>query len=143
MGSTLVMFTVPDEQVGMSPLCIMQDGKVVEVDRKPDRMWVDGRHREQVLREHPDAFFVWRVPYSALWQPPIEPYEKYGGYWFKQPARYRAHSEAVKRSLRAFLNRNLERLDQMMRTGYWVLAKARVVAMSVKPISASPRSRLA
>jgi hypothetical protein len=135
------MMTVPDEMLGFSSLCIVKDGKVVEIDKKKGD-WVDGRQRKRALREHPDAFFVWRVPYKALWvDMALEPIGKHGIDWFKEPGQLDAHNAKMKRSLEIFLNGKLKRLDRMVRTGWWILEKARVRVSTFREVPNEPRTQ--
>src|SRR5258706_13489648 len=96
-------------------------GKVVPLETK-EGGWVPYEQRQRALRDHPEAFFVLEVPHSAIWQPPDEPGGASGWHW--KPAVLRAHRAKVRRSLESFLNDKLSELDEMVRTGWFIIKRA-------------------
>lgn len=54
--------------------------------------------------------------------------------WHKDPALRRAHRNAMRASLEQFLNTRLASLYHMVRTGWWVLGKARVRVVECAPV---------
>jgi hypothetical protein len=129
MGSALVMMTVPEELIGFSTLHYRdENGNEMSLDA------TSHKKRERAFRKHPEAYWMLRVPYSAVWQPPAEPWEKYGHDWHWTAALLTAHRREVRRSLEAFMNGKLAQLDRMVRTGWWILKEARVRISSLKEI---------
>lgn len=63
-----------------------------------------------------------------------EPTAEHGLHWYENPQARRAHREAVRRSLEAFLNEHLAQLYFMLRTGWWVLGKVRVRVVECRPV---------
>ena len=134
MGNALVMMTIPEEALGYTPLCVRgKDGKPFEIEKKRG-IWVEGKARKDLLREHPDAFFMMPVPYRAVWFPPEEPWKKKGLDWHWDPKLLAGHRAAVQRSFEKFLNGKLERLDRMVRTGWWILEQVRVRVSSLTEV---------
>lgn len=56
------------------------------------------------------------MPYTAVWEPPPEPFEKYGARWHWDRRLVAEQCRLVRTSLEEFVNRNLAQLDQMMRS---------------------------
>lgn len=129
MGNELIITTVPSESLMQERLYVPgKDGQPVRLaDLYPDRNeWF--RVRSELRERHPDAFYMVPVPLSAVWDPPGEPYKAKGAKWIP------AHRRAMTKSLLNFLNKQLAGLDQMLRTGSFVIERARVRAVSIKPI---------
>jgi len=73
MGSALVVMTVPEECLPVSALRIAdKDGEPVPVPGLSGWPWKPREELEATLSAHPDAFWVLRVPRSAVWDPPGE-----------------------------------------------------------------------
>lgn len=126
VGSALIMMVVPEEMLGMSELYTRNaEGELVPVAKRRDGMWVRREDVERALRQHPDAFYMMRVPYGAVWRPPEEPTDTEGFDWHWRPEILAAHREKVRVSLEGFLNRNLAQLDQMVRTVWFIIERAR------------------
>lgn len=124
MGSTLIVIAVPDEYLTYAALHI-EDG-----NGNPQRIpglvgWPYEKTRlpdekiEEILSEHPDAFWVLKVPREAAWKPPREP-KRFG------PRIREAFTKLVAQSMQRFINGRLAQLD--VRTGSWMLDRARVSA---------------
>jgi hypothetical protein len=60
---------------------------------------------------------------ANTWAPPREPSEPG---WHRDLELRKAHNEAVRQSLERFLNDRLAELDGMVRTGRWILQRARI-----------------
>lgn len=129
MGNELIVITVASESLMHENLFVRGD------DGRPRRLreiyadrdaWMEAR---QHLRDrHPDAYYLVPVPLAATWAPPAEPRRKKGATWIP------AHRRAMTRSLLEYLNGRLAGLDQMLRTGAFVIERARVLAVTVKPV---------
>lgn len=142
MGSALVMVTVPEELLGEVVLCCYDKrGNVVPLEDKRGRLFVHGKKRRRALEENPNAFLMLPVPPSAIWQPPPEPWQEHGSDWHFDPALLAAQNAKVKQSLEVFLNGNLQRLDHMVRTGWWILRKARVRVSTLEEVPHAPSER--
>lgn len=122
MGNALVVMTVPEESLPMSALRIAgKDGKPVPVPGLGGWPWKPREELEATLVAHPDAFWILHVPRSAVWDPPGES----GGLATNRVAR-KVHAGQVRHSLLHFLNDKLAELDGMVRTGWWILQRARI-----------------
>jgi hypothetical protein len=109
MGDALVVMTVPEEAWMAPP---RPDAKAGVATRT----------------------IAWRIDPGDVWEPPREPIERYGLNWYENPAARRAHRKAMQESLESFLNERLARLYHMLRTGWWVLGKARVRVVECRPV---------
>lgn len=125
MGSAFIVTTVSNELIGLSPLRIWdpESDESVPIEKPYGRgPWMPLREREALVRAHPDAFWMMPIPYSAVWRPPNEPDDLN---WHWQPDARDEHRERVRRSLEAFLNAGLARLDRMVRSGWFIIERAR------------------
>ena len=111
MGDALVVMTVPEE-AWMVPM--------------GEKTTAEDRHGRRTISLAIEA--------GDVWEPPLEPTEQYGFNWHEHPEARRAHREAVRQSLEAFLNEHLARLYHMLRTGWWVLGKVRVRVVECRPV---------
>jgi hypothetical protein len=123
MGDALVVMTVPEEAwIGC------------ERDLAPNSPQATQRRRGTVS---------WRIEAGEVWAPPPEPTDQYGLRWYEHPEARRAHRKAVQQSLEAFLNERLAKLYHMLRTGWWVLGKARVRVVDCRPVPEREMRQLA
>lgn len=128
MSNELIVAVVPSE-VFMSVKPVVWDEtkrEHVRVESLVSREeWCSIRSdRRAILERFPGAVYMMPLPLDSVWDPPSErdlDLSRRGA--TKQRA---AHAEACRKSLHAFLNTKLARLDQMVRTGWWILGKARV-----------------
>ena len=126
MGDVLMMFVLPEEALGYTGLRVRdkQTGEVRELERS--RMWIPSEERERSIREHGDeAFWQIEVPFRAIWEPPEERRPEHGRDWHWDKTLLDAHRERVRMSLESFLNDNLSKLDGMVRTGWFIVDRAR------------------
>jgi hypothetical protein len=72
---------------------------------------------------------------ASVWEPPEEP-RALG--WHRDPELRREHNERVRQSLEAFCNERLAQLDGMVRTGWWILGRARVRVVEFEDVSDGP-----
>jgi hypothetical protein len=79
--------------------------------------------RRMIARTKAEPFFILHVPRSAVWDPAREPRDLN---WHEDPKRRREQTAENRRSLESFLNRALAQLDGMVRSGWWILERARV-----------------
>lgn len=122
MGNALVMFTVPEENLW--GICDRDSkGKVFSLPRHYGSQWI-GARRQALLRQHPNAFFQFEVSIGDVWELPRE----------SDSPDLDAHGAAVRRSLQAFINERLRRLSRMVRTGRWLLERARVRVVACEPV---------
>lgn len=146
MGSALVMTTVSEESIGLLGLKIQDPDhydKTIEIDvRRAGDIWVDRMAREEALKKHPRAFWDMHVPYKAVWQPPEEPSGRDAINWHWDRKQLAKHREVVRKSLEDFLNAKLAQLDQMVRTGWFIVGRARVkVTLREVPHNAIERAQ--
>ena len=129
MGNALVVMVVPEEVFMLSNLAEPgPDGTLLRVYKEypPDKWMWFRRHREHLYAHHPNAGYFLRVTEADVWSPPPEPRSRrdiaeVGGGKLRIK-----HRRAVRASLDEFLNDKLRRLDRMVRTGWWILERARV-----------------
>ncbi len=121
MGNALVMMAVPEESLRFSNLYVLDEETHKPVRLVQSRGHLTGKQRDALLEKHPDAFWMLAVPRSAVWEPPPEPYGL-----GEKPALRAEHTKKVRASLTRFLNSQLASLDRMVRTGWWILQRARV-----------------
>jgi hypothetical protein len=138
MGNALVMMVVPEESLALNGLHVRdrETGKLVPVARK-----VGLGSYEDTLRANPDATWTIEVPVSAVWLLPNEPRDAHGSEWHRKPRVLAAHRATMKRSLEAFLNRSLEGLDGMARSGWFILARARAKVAELREVPHSPEPK--
>ncbi len=118
MGNSLIAMAIRNESLMHEALCVRRQGKVVRLAEAG----IASSDREWVRREHPDAFWVVEVPITAVWDGIDEPP---GRSWYRDPERLAAHRERVRVSLESFVNGALEGLDEMLRTGWFIIRRAR------------------
>lgn len=140
MGNALICFVVPEEMLGLQSLHIHdpKTGKPVPLETERFGAWIPGRLRRQTIEKHPEAFFMLPVPYTAVWQLPEEPWREKGVNWHWRPAVLGSHRKRVRASLEDFLNRKLRSLDEMVRSGWFIIKRARVKVSELREV---PHSR--
>jgi hypothetical protein len=99
MGNTLVMLTVPDEMFGFG-----------STGNGPKRISIE-------------------ISPGTVWAMPEEPWRKLGTDWHHDDAVLDKHRERARRSLEKFLNDNLTKLDNMARSGWFIVEQARCEVM--------------
>jgi len=67
------------------------------------------------------------VPKEAVWRPPDEPFREHGLNWHWDAELLAAQDAAVRRSIARFVNGHLARLDRMVRTGWYIVERVRVM----------------
>lgn len=118
MGNSLIAMAIRNESLMHEALRIRRNGEVVRLAETG----FDSSDRERVRREHPEAFWIVEVPITAVWDGIDEPP---GRSWYRDPGRLAAHRERVRVSLETFVNGELEGLDEMLRTGWFIIRRAR------------------
>lgn len=119
MGDALIVTTVPEENLSLGAIWAYDaSGEPVRLADYYGDKWI-GRRRRELLARHPDAYYQLEIAVGDIWQPPAEPVAA-------PDVIDRTHGAAVRRSLYVFLNERLARLSRMLRTGRWVLGRARV-----------------
>lgn len=119
MGNSLIAMSIRNEDLMHEALRIRRDGKPVPLAE----LGIDSSDRERVRREHPEAFWIVEVPIGAVWDGIDEP--PGGSRWYRDPEKLAAHRERVRLSLEGFVNGALEGLDDMLRTGWFIVRRAR------------------
>lgn len=119
MGNSLITMAIRNESLMHEALCIRRDGEVVRLAEAG----IGSSDRERVRREHPEAFWVIEVPITAVWDGIDEP--PGGSGWYRDPEKLAAHRERVRVSLETFINGALGGLDEMLRTGWFIIRRAR------------------
>ncbi|MBK8999582.1 MAG: hypothetical protein IPM35_28000 [Myxococcales bacterium] len=119
MGNSLIAMSIRNESLMHEALCVRRQGKVVRLAEAG----IASSDRERVRREHPDAFWVVEVPITAVWDGIDEP--RGDSRWYRDPEKLAAHRERVRLSLETFVNGALEGLDEMLRTGWFIIRRAR------------------
>ena len=81
-----------------------------------------------------------QVPATAVWEPPwgatSTRNNKVEEPWWKDKAKWKAHCEAVRKSLEDFINDVLDRFSGMVRGGdHFVFDEARAKVVKCEPIS--------
>ena len=66
-----------------------------------------------------------------VWQLPAEPRPLN---WHESATKRQEHAMAVANSLEEFLNKRLDRLHRMVRTGWWILDRVKVSACFIKGV---------
>ena len=113
MGNALIAMVVAEE-------CLTQRNlRFAAARREIERL----EHAWGGEPSKPERVHVLDVPHSAVWEPEREPLDLD---WHKDPKKRRLQMARNRRSLERFLNRALEGLDGMVRSGWWILGKARV-----------------
>ncbi len=133
MGNALVMMIVGEEELALSDLEDPDPNKRGLLPLSRPGRWVPAE-RERIRREHPDAFWTLRVPRTAVWEPPVEPYLEKGPDWHRDPALLASHRERVRKSLEAFMNQKLAELDNMVRTGWFIIQRARASVTELEEV---------
>lgn len=131
MGNELIVVTLPSENLAFTALRVNdKEGRSVSLHELYDRdeAYKLMRDRRELLRRHPDAHYSIQVGLDTVWQPPPEPHRKKGA------TRISRHRKAMAKSLLDYLNERLAGLDEMLRTGSFVIERARVLRVSVKPV---------
>ena len=120
MGNSLVVLTLPDELFGFStPYLRAPTGELVPLVS-------DRAERRRIMRERAaDLVFMVPVKHADRWHMPEEPWREHGMDWHWDPALLDAHREKVRASLESFLNKGLHRLDEMARSGWFIVRRAR------------------
>ena len=136
MGNALIMFTTPEETIMWESLYVRdangKEVRCIELYKDADGRLTSLPGHAGIMRDHPRAYYKLRVPATAVWQPPEEPWRIHE--WWKDKARWRAHREAVRESLQDFINERLDQLYWMVRTGHFVLGETRVRVTRCKPV---------
>lgn len=88
----------------------------------------------EILERHPDACLLVAVRLDAVWDPPREPWREHGAQWHRNRSLRKQHRQRMRDSLERFINGKLEGLSGMVRTGEWVLERARVRVTQMKPV---------
>lgn len=128
MSNELIVAVVPSE-IFMSVKPVVwdetkQEHVRVETLVSPEEWWPMRGDRAAILKRFPGAIYLMPLSIECVWDQPSERNLNLGSP--KATARRAAHADACRKSLQTFLNVKLTRLDQMVRTGWWILAKARV-----------------
>jgi hypothetical protein len=133
MSNELIVAVVPSETFMFTKPVVWDEDKKesVPVESLVSRAeWsiLEG-DRAAIAKRFPGAYYALRMPVDSVWEQPAEknlrdPIAGPPSKRLKEARR--AHQAAVRASLDAFLNEKLRRLDQMVRTGWWILAEARV-----------------
>lgn len=151
MGDSLVVYTVPDEALGWAqrqggvrarldagerrvPVWKMeQERGAGEGDRSARKLSSRSSRKRtpSSLEFRQRAMTELGIPQGGIWEPPSEPRVHE---WWRKPELRRQHAEAVRRSLEEFLNGHMARPYHMLRTGWWVLGKARVRVVECRPV---------
>lgn len=140
MGNALIVMIVPEENLPLTGLR----------ERNPDTSALEKLSRDEALRcgsyeaavqAHPDAFWTMEVQARDVWFLPEEPHAEHGRGWHFDAKVLAAHVEKVRGSLDSFLNAKLEQLDDMARSGWFVIerVRARVTELRERPHHPSER----
>ena len=128
MSNELIVAVVPSE-IFMNVKPVVWDDvarKYVPIQTLVTReeWWSLRRSRTAITARFPSAVYLMPIPLDSVWEPPSE-----RDLDLSRPRATRArakHAAACRKSLASFLNRKLRRLDAMVRTGWWVLSRARI-----------------
>ena len=116
MGNALIMMAVSEEQLAFSKMYVRdEEGRPVPVERKRGEP------------PPPGAYWMLPVPKEAVWRPPDEPFREHGLNWHWDAELLAAQDAAVRRSIARFVNGHLARLDRMVRTGWYIVERVRVM----------------
>jgi hypothetical protein len=89
-----------------------------------DEWWVMRGDRAAIAKRFPGAIYMMPLPLDCVWDQPSERGLDLDD--ARNIKRRVKHEAACRRSLATFLNSKLRELDGMVRTGWWILARARV-----------------
>jgi hypothetical protein len=128
MSNELIVAVVPSEIFMFAKPVVWDEakGEHVRVESLVSReeWWSMRSDRAAILARFPNAIYLIPVPVDCVWDPPSErDLNLRSARAIKQRT---AHAQACRKSLQGFLNSKLARLDHMVRTGWWILGKARV-----------------
>ena len=142
MGNALVVMVVPEEMLPTQGLQVRDPKTRKPTKVRPDgTRWASPAQWAKLLREHPDAFWSLDVPRTAVWQLPVEPRAK-RTHWYDDPGLVAKHREAVRQSLESFVNEQLAQLDEMVRTGWWILRLGDRLEIRPTEITSKPANGL-
>lgn len=134
MGNALIVLIVPEENLTLTGLREHNpDTGALESLPKDERFRC--RSYEAAVQAHPRAFWTMKVQASDVWFLPEEPHEEHGRRWHFDPKLLVNHVEKVRESLESFLNSKLEQLDDMARSGWFIIerVRARVIELRERP----------
>jgi hypothetical protein len=135
MGQALIVAVIPEE--------LLSRDELGDVDPRDLDTWLAALHSDvdwrspgqsEVVEHSPGAYLRVPLRYMKVWALPEEPWQVHGPDWHRDPQLRRAHHDAVRRGLQEFLNGQLAKLYHMVRTGWWVLGKARVKVTECRPV---------
>lgn len=135
MGNALVMMVVREEDLTLNGLHA-RDPKTGDIVPLKTKMLAS---YEDTLDANPDAFWTLEVRTRDVWRLPAEPSEEHGYDWHWDASVLATHREVVKHSLESFMNRALEGLDEMVRSGWWILARARAKVAELREVPHTAR----
>lgn len=142
MSDELVMAVMPSEMFSVEQLVVWDPKKNRHVRVRDlytrDEWWQQRRDYAKLEAAHPGLH--WLLPIRPLdrWTLPREPY----GLRARGASAGRlTHRRATRASLEMFLNDRLAELDGMVRTGFWILAEARVRVSKFTDVPAKPQRR--
>ncbi len=115
MGNSLIAMAIRNESLMHEALRIRRDGRPVSLAEAG----IASSDRERVRH----AFWVVEVPIGAVWDGIDEP--PGGSGWYRDREKLAAHRERVRVSLECFVNGALEGLDEMLRSGWFIVRRAR------------------
>lgn len=128
MSDELICAVVPSETFTYTKAVVWDAAKREDVPIQSlvssEEWWTLRRDPAAIAARFPNAVYVMRLPIDSVWRQPSE-----GELDLHRPRATAAraqHAAACRSSLASFLNAKLRRLDGMVRTGWWILAKARV-----------------
>lgn len=138
MGDALIVTRIPEEALMLESLYDVNEQlqRVPIADLYPVDEWQRLRqNRSELLRRHPNAFYLVEVRDQDVWENlPEEPWRQLGLDWHKKKGERKKHSDVVRKSLEDFINRQLAGLYRRVRTGWWVLGRVRVRVAECRPV---------
>lgn len=134
MGNALIVMVVPEECLGLGGLCHRDYAKGTAVPVK----YAFHAGYENTLKANPDTSWKLDVPASSVWLLPEEPHEKHGTGWHWKARLLTQHRATVKKSLEAFVNKHLEELDEMARSGWWIVERIRIKVSEIREVPHQP-----
>jgi hypothetical protein len=130
MGNALIVLIVPEENLTLTGLRERNPDTGALESLPKDERFRCGSYKAAV-QAHPRAFWTMDVRASDVWFLPKE----HGGRWHFDPKLLAAHVEKVRGSLESFLNEKLKQLDDMVRSGWFVIerVRAKVIELRERP----------
>lgn len=125
MGNALIVLVVPEENLTLTGLRERNPETGTLEPLPKDETFRCGSY-EAAVQAHPRAFWTMEVRASDVWFLPEEPHREHGRDWHFDPKLLAAHVEKVRGSLESFLNGRLEQLDDMVRSGWFIIQRVRV-----------------